>query len=571
MRNFRSRVIVLRLIAIFLAVLQVFSSLYLLYNDDALSYIDIARAILDQRWDMAVNAYWSPAYSWLIACVFALAHPAQEFQIVALKCVNLIAFLFTLISFERFLSRLIDQRNTYYENMLPGAATIYTLCYCAFIALTFGLGGTHIDTPDMLSYGFIFQACAEGLIRPRSVASSLRLGLWLALGYLTKAILFPIGIFFLFCEATAGSQTPLKKRLLLTLVSFCAMLLVSLAHIIAISRHEGRLTLSEAGSLNYAWYVCRSAEFLYPGSTTGSFANPKKEAESKSEIAPYYPNAPVLMLESPRTYYFDAEEFEASTLSSWLVPHYWFKGFVLKFSGIDQFVATFASWFLFCRYLFLPMSIGALCFWILDRQNILRCHNFKSTYKVWFPALAALCLYGVALNCNTLFSTRYFCGFFVLIYASVVSAAVLDYTWTKRARHLLIGHMVTLVLLCVPLVFDVKENVDKLTTSMINTPWKTVEAMRALGVKDGGRLLLIDPGRRESFAILGNYKIVAETRDFHKLVKDADSSTKEMIAKCNEFGIDAIYINAAELPSVSNQKWTELVPGKRIYGVLTKD
>jgi hypothetical protein len=34
---------------------------------DSRSYSEIARAYLRHDWAMAINAYWSPLYSWLIA------------------------------------------------------------------------------------------------------------------------------------------------------------------------------------------------------------------------------------------------------------------------------------------------------------------------------------------------------------------------------------------------------------------------------------------------------------------------------------------------------------------------
>jgi hypothetical protein len=43
---------------------------------DSRSYLEIAHAYLRHDWAMAVNAYWSPLYSWLEAAVLAVTHPS---------------------------------------------------------------------------------------------------------------------------------------------------------------------------------------------------------------------------------------------------------------------------------------------------------------------------------------------------------------------------------------------------------------------------------------------------------------------------------------------------------------
>ena len=63
------------LVAIVLGFAHVWADHHYLMNADAMSYIDIAEAYLRKDWHAAVNSYWSPLYSWLIAVGLAIAKP----------------------------------------------------------------------------------------------------------------------------------------------------------------------------------------------------------------------------------------------------------------------------------------------------------------------------------------------------------------------------------------------------------------------------------------------------------------------------------------------------------------
>ena len=45
-------------------------------GEDGVSYLDIADSYLRGDWHNAINAYWSPMYSWLLAAAFAVAAAA---------------------------------------------------------------------------------------------------------------------------------------------------------------------------------------------------------------------------------------------------------------------------------------------------------------------------------------------------------------------------------------------------------------------------------------------------------------------------------------------------------------
>src|SRR5688572_4841626 len=75
-------------------------------NNDGMHYLDIARKYAQGDFAGAVNAFWSPLYSWLFVpahTVFNVS-PAYEFQ--AAHVLNFVLFLAALAAFELFLRQL---------------------------------------------------------------------------------------------------------------------------------------------------------------------------------------------------------------------------------------------------------------------------------------------------------------------------------------------------------------------------------------------------------------------------------------------------------------------------------
>ncbi len=70
----RAGLIWLRGVAVFLGILQ-FWTLRFTVMSDGISYLDIARNYAAGDWKMAVNAYWSPLLSWLMAPMFLIIGP----------------------------------------------------------------------------------------------------------------------------------------------------------------------------------------------------------------------------------------------------------------------------------------------------------------------------------------------------------------------------------------------------------------------------------------------------------------------------------------------------------------
>src|ERR1700733_9362172 len=92
-----------RLFLLGLALLQVVAHRHSL-GTDAVSYLDVADAYLRHDWHGAINTWWSPLYSWLLAIGLWAIRPSPFREPAVVQLVNFLIFIVVLISFEFFLS-----------------------------------------------------------------------------------------------------------------------------------------------------------------------------------------------------------------------------------------------------------------------------------------------------------------------------------------------------------------------------------------------------------------------------------------------------------------------------------
>src|SRR5215468_8991394 len=80
---------------------------------DGVSYIEIAHAYIQRDFAHAVNAYWSPLYSWLLALVISLAHVPEYLESTSLHLVNFVVFLLCVASFAFFFQELTSSLSAF--------------------------------------------------------------------------------------------------------------------------------------------------------------------------------------------------------------------------------------------------------------------------------------------------------------------------------------------------------------------------------------------------------------------------------------------------------------------------
>src|SRR5450432_2278216 len=172
---------------------------------DTRSYIEVARAYLQHDWTTAINAYWSPLYSWMIAFVFWIASPSLRWEYPVLHLLNFLIFIVGTFALEYFWTGLlcsVDKENPIpegeYSSWVPHLE-LWILGCSLFIWLTVG-SVIQLLNPDLcVVVAGLF--IAGTLVRLSKDSAPTRSYVWfgvaLGFGYLSKGILFPMAFVFL--------------------------------------------------------------------------------------------------------------------------------------------------------------------------------------------------------------------------------------------------------------------------------------------------------------------------------------------------------------------------------------
>src|SRR5713101_4890532 len=104
-------------------------------NPDGVSYLDIGDAYFRGDFRNAVNAVWSPLYSWILGLTMMTIKPSSFEEFTVVHIINFLIYLFALGSFQFFLSGLIKLRESLSDE--PHFRTNEFLPQWALISLTF--------------------------------------------------------------------------------------------------------------------------------------------------------------------------------------------------------------------------------------------------------------------------------------------------------------------------------------------------------------------------------------------------------------------------------------------------
>lgn len=229
-------------------------SRYDLTNIDGISYISIAQHYAQGLTQYAINGYWSPAISWLIAPLLLLGLD----PLLAFNLVNAVAGTAMIVLGVLFARRLGQHQ------FVPAA---FAFVGTAAIAL----GQSTVITPDLLvvawTIGFAwYLAEMDHALRPGTVRSRILWGLGLgalgAIGYTIKLFLVPfffavLALWALLRWITSFSTDRdlsrlrrLRRFTLAPLAAIVAFVIVSAPWVTAISLKYGEFTLGSSFAVN---------------------------------------------------------------------------------------------------------------------------------------------------------------------------------------------------------------------------------------------------------------------------------------------------------------------------------
>jgi hypothetical protein len=460
---------------------------------DGISYIDVADAYLRGDWAMAINGYWGPLYSWLIAFAMLVLKPSSYYEFQLVHLVNFVIYVFTLGCFHFFIKHLI----TYNRNRLGEVSQITRVIFpeWAWIVLGYSLFlhgslimiGVWEESPDMLVAAFVYLASGM-ILRIRMgmthYGSYALLGAVLGFGYFAKAFMFPMA--FVFLLVGSFSTGSLKKALPRIMLSFVIFLIIASPLITALSISRDRLTFGDAGSYSY-WFWTNGYNFYHwdgepPGSGTPM-------------------NPPRKIYDDPVIYEFGTP-FNAS-YPLWYDPTYWNDGLETHFDLKEQLQAitrSIKTYYPIFYPKFAVVMFGSLVLFLMGRRRWLFFADIAKHYNLIVPAITALCLYALVSV-----DPRYVSPFVILLWLGILSGIVLPDSNDSRR---LLKYLVVLMTLVMMIVTT--RHFMKIDAPESHVHWHVADSLNKMGLEPGDKVASIGNSHAHFWARIAKVHIVAE-------------------------------------------------------------
>jgi hypothetical protein len=378
--------LICRIVILAFALIEAWSQLRFI-NEDGISYLDMSDALIKHNWHLLINPIWSPLYPLLIGVATWITRPSGQWEVPLLHVVNFVLVLGALASFEFLLRQVISvlgQENREGDTASEASVPVWVwqlLGYSFFIWSTFGMiWAPRMVTPDLCVALLVYLDCGL-LLRLRSGSkrfrSSLLLGLTLGLGYLAKAILFPMAfVFMVVAFFVIGEWRKAVLPVAMTFLVFCA---VAAPLFIPMTMRVGRPSYSEVGNMNYSWHV-------------NNF-DPYQAAASGS--VPYLKHPMNILHRSPDVFGF--REPLALTYPPRSDMQYWSAGADAVFNLPDQLRAIYENLIvLFSDPHILPLwglMGGGLVLLLMSTDAAQRFKRIMRSWPLLIPGVAAPCLY----------------------------------------------------------------------------------------------------------------------------------------------------------------------------------
>jgi hypothetical protein len=465
----------------------------LIVDYDGVSYLDVADSYAKGAWSSAINGYWSPLYSWLLAIVLYPLKFVRSSESTLLHLVNFSGYLGAYGSFEFFLRQLIrSEQNAHSDDLVAGSERAWhTLGLGLFLYSSLYMANHAGSSPDIFVVLFVYLA-AGLLMRIQSGQAHAgtygAFGAALGFGYLTKSAMFPLSLVFL-TVAGFTSRRQHKGRLAFLLAPVC-FALVAGPWMMALSHAKGRFTFGDVGRLAYAERAGAPAVPLQWGGLA-------QEGEN--------------LVHPPRLLWADPPVIEFATPVPGTFPlwhdSYWGEGMKIHFSWTGQIRVLHQSYDTFLdllnqqkEYLVLLLLMIVLQGTVLDYFKA-----FLRRWVIWLPATAALGMYALVLV-----QPRYIAPFVVMLWLSLFAAARLPSNDLFQ-RFVFCAVVATVLTTGVGILRGAISDFHSLLRPAPDEQAEIAEGLHKLGVLDGRSIATIGIPRETFYwARLARLRIVSE-------------------------------------------------------------
>ena len=382
-------------------------------NSDGISYLDVGDAFMRGDWLMAINAYWSPLYSWLLGVAMLMLRPSPYWEFSVAHLVSFATYLGALAAFDFFLLQLIryDRRNADECPQARGVAlpewVMLMLGYTLFVFFSLGYISIWLITPDMLLAATVYLA-AGLLLRIRLGHSNWQtfaaLGVVLGCGYLVKTIMLPLSLIFL-AVACWWTDT-LRTSRLRPLIALTACLLIVGPFVGALSLVKNRLTVGDSSRLSYAWWINEIPKYVH------------WQGDRPGNGVPEHPTRKIFV--APPIYEFGTPI--GGTYPPWFDPTYWHEGVRLHFDLPAHLRALRKNLQTYFKMLFRSQGLlilGLLALLVIGNKWRLFADNLSAR---WGLLAAAIPIFGLYSIVSTALDARYFAPFFLLLWMILFSS-----------------------------------------------------------------------------------------------------------------------------------------------------
>jgi hypothetical protein len=376
---------------------------------DGISYLDVADAYLRAGWADGANAYWSPLYPLLLAGARSLFDPGREGELALVQTVNAGIFLLALGCFIAFWQELGRYRSRASLRESSGAGfgpwVWWGMGYVLFFWSAFRLITVWGTTPDLLVLAAVLASGALLLrmtARPATWQPAIGLGAVLGLGYLAKAVMFPLA--FVFIVAAWGALGRTRQAGARAAVTFLVFAAVASPFVATLSIQKGRFTFGDSGRLNYARFVNGVPDIHWQGGIAGSGT----------------PRHPTRQLASnPAIYEFDGPV--GGTYPVWYDPTYWYEGVETQWNSRQQISALVRTGRTYTELILLrqgaALAAVLLLFVAMGRRRRWGLPALGSLWILWAPALAGMAVYALVYV-----EGRYVAPFLILAWGALLAA-----------------------------------------------------------------------------------------------------------------------------------------------------
>lgn len=291
-------------------------------DGDAVSYMDLASAMVHGRWHDVVNGLWNPGYPALLALGKILIHPDRMHELHLFYWINCCIFLASIGCTWFFIRSILRVRMAC--TAAAGGADwalpmplFYVVSYAAVFFSwqnEFSVGKIRVDgffaSLLLLAFAFLLRS----IITPRLIFD-LGLGFSLGLAYLVKSPGFVLSMCTFGLLAIYGLLIHKRKyRPWRLLTSAAVFIVVAGPYITALSIQKGRVDFGDSGKLNYAWYVS--------GTEAQHLLNNQPARFGDATI--HLKHSEIEILSNPLVVYFP--QFPHATYGPWFDPSYFNDG-----------------------------------------------------------------------------------------------------------------------------------------------------------------------------------------------------------------------------------------------------